>query len=278
MTRKIVYHFEGVDYFRFSVYRMKMNVQTVYTFFVDGVLIDTAQRHNRINIYQQLKHKKIDVILLTHHHEDHSGNIAYLMKKMNVPAYGHQLAHEILKKGYTISPLANILSGSVDKANINVIQDNEIIETSHHQFRAIYTPGHSDDHFCYYEPNKGWLFSGDLYVADKIKYFAKFESFLTQIDSLKKLLQLDFDVLFCAHNPKVENGKLRLQTKLQYFEDFAGIVIKYRNEGLSTKEIFSKMNLKENYINKYLTFGGFCAENMVYSIVRDIKNNQHKSK
>jgi hypothetical protein len=59
MTRKIVYHFEGVDYFRFSVYRMKMNVQTVYTFFVDGVLIDTAQRHNRINIYQQLKYKKL---------------------------------------------------------------------------------------------------------------------------------------------------------------------------------------------------------------------------
>ena len=40
----------------------------------------------------------------------------------------------------------------------------------------------------YYEKNKGWLFSGDMYVADKIKYFATYESMLTQIESLKKLI------------------------------------------------------------------------------------------
>ena len=66
MTRKIVYNFDDVDYFRFSVYRMSKNVQTVYTYLIDDVLIDTAQRHNRINIYQQLKYKKIQAHVFVH--------------------------------------------------------------------------------------------------------------------------------------------------------------------------------------------------------------------
>ncbi len=274
MTRKIVYNFDDVDYFRFSVYRMSKNVQTVYTYLIDDVLIDTAQRHNRDNLYSILKNKNVSKILLTHHHEDHSGNVGYLIRKLQIPAYGHQYAHDILKNGYTISPLSAMLSGKVDKANINVIHDNEIIETENHQLNAIYTPGHSPDHFCYYEPNKGWLFSGDLYVADKIKYFARFESLLTQIESLKKLIQLDFDVLFCSHNPKVEHGKERLTRKLEFFQDFAQTVTSYHRQGYTQKEIFSKMDLKENYLNKFITFGGFCAENMIYSVLRDLRNKQ----
>lgn len=273
MTRKIHYQFAGVDYFRFSVYRMSKNIQTVYTFLVDDVLIDTAQRHNRDNLCLVLKNKKISKILLTHHHEDHSGNVGYLTKKFNIPAFGHQYAHDVLKNGYHISPLSTFLSGKVDKAIINVISDNEIIETENNQLQAIYTPGHSVDHFCYYEPNKGWLFSGDLYVADKIKYFAKFESLLTQIESLKKLVKLEFDVLFCSHNPKTENGKERLKIKLDYFEYFAHNVIAYYQQGFNQKEIFAKMKLKENYLNKYITLGGFCAENMVYSVIKDIKHH-----
>jgi glyoxylase-like metal-dependent hydrolase (beta-lactamase superfamily II) len=271
MTRKIIYHHGGVDYYRFSVYRMNKNLLTVYTFLVDNVLIDTAQRHNRENIYDILKHKKISKILLTHHHEDHSGNAGYLSRRLNVPVLGHQYTHDILKDGYTVSPLANWFSGHVDRADITVIQDNDVIETEHHQLRAIHTPGHAPDHFCYYEPHKGWLFSGDLYVADRIKYFARFESLLTQINSLKKLVRLDFDSLFCAHNPKVTNGKERLQSKLNFFEDFSQSVIFYHNQGLSAKEIFYKMNLKENYVNKYITLGGFCAENMVHSVLKDLK-------
>lgn len=273
MNRRIGYHHQGVDYYRMSVYRMNKNVQTVYVFIVDDVLLDTAQRHNRDNIYEIAKGKNINKILLTHHHEDHSGNLNYLMKKLNIKAYGHQKSHDILKSGYTVSPLASYLSGQVDNAVIEIINDGDEIETSKHKLKAIYTPGHCEDHFSYYEQNEGWLFSGDLFVAERIKYFAKFESLLTQIESLKKLVQLDFDVLFCSHNPKIINGKKHLQNKLQFFEDFSQTVIRHYNNGLSQKEIFQKMGLKENYVNKYATLGEFCAENMVYSVLRDIKGN-----
>ena len=173
-----------------------------------------------------------------------------------------------------MSPLAKLMNGSVEKATLKPIAENDIIETEHYSLQPIYTPGHCDDHYCYYENNKGWLFSGDLYVADKIKYFANYESLLTQIESIKKLVALDFDVLFCSHNPKTHGGKQRLKNKLQFFEDFAGTVTSYYEQGHNARQIFALMGMKENYVNKYLTLGSFCAENMVHSVVRDLKNRK----
>ena len=100
----------------------------------------------------------------------------------------------------------------------------------------------------------------------------------TQIDSIKKLLTLDFDTLFCSHNPKVKDGKQRLQNKLNFFEDFAGKVTTLYDEGMRSSEIFSAMKLKENYYYKVLTVGNFTAENMVKSVVKDYRKMKKKPK
>ncbi len=250
---------------------MRMNVQSVYTYLVDDVLIDTGQRHNRENIYNLVHDKNISKILLTHHHEDHSGNVAFLMRKKQVKGYAHPKCSEILSVGYSTSALAKILNGSVDRAFLDNLYETDIVETEHHRLEPIYTPGHSEDHYCYFERKKGWLFSGDIFVAEKIKYFAPYESLFQQIDSIKKLLQLDFDVLFCSHNPKLEDGKQRLKNKLQFFEDFSGEVEKYYRQGHNSRQIFALMGGKENYYYKVLTLGNFTAENMVRSVVKELK-------
>jgi glyoxylase-like metal-dependent hydrolase (beta-lactamase superfamily II) len=271
MTRKFIYHHDGVHYYRLSVYRMLLNVQTVYSFLVDDVLIDTGQRLNRENIYHVVRDKKLSRIILTHHHEDHSGNVAFLMRKKQIPAYAHPQAVSILSKGYSISPLGRLLNGAVDRAFLEPLKETDVVETEHHRLIPVYTPGHCDDHYCYHEPNRGWLFSGDLYVAERIKYFAPYESLLTQIGSLKKLIALDFDALFCSHNPKVTDGKQRLRNKLQFFEDFAGQVETYYRQGHNSRQIFALMGGKENYYYKVLTLGNFTAENMVRSVVHDLR-------
>ena len=246
-------------------------MQTVYTFVVDDLLIDTAQRYNRENILKVANQHGIKKIILTHHHEDHTGNVAFLMDELKADGYAHPTAVKIVGKGYKMSPLAKLMNGRVEKANLKPLLETDIIQTANYNLQPVYTPGHCDDHYCYYEKNRGWLFSGDMYVADKIKYFANYESLLTQISSIKKMLALDFDVLFCSHNPKVENGKKRLQNKLQFFEDFAGTVTNYYEQGHNARQIFALMGMKENYVNKYITLGSFCAENMVHSVVNDLK-------
>jgi len=270
-VRKFNYDFNDVHYYRFSIYSLGSNIQTVYAFIIDDLLIDTAQRFNRENVLKVALEHQIKKIAITHHHEDHTGNVGYLMQTLQADAYAHPICVKILKRGYKMSPLSKMISGSVDKALLHPISEGEQIDTKNYTILPIYTPGHCDDHYCYYEKNKGWLFSGDLYVADKIKYFVSNESVYTQIESIKKLLTLDFDSLFCSHNPKVENGKIRLNNKLQFFEDFVGKVEQHYQQGKRSKEILALMNMKENYYYKVITAGSFTSENMIKSVIRDIK-------
>ncbi|MCO5234199.1 MAG: MBL fold metallo-hydrolase [Chitinophagales bacterium] len=260
---------EGLYGYRFSVYRFNKNVQTVYVYFLGDTLIDTGQSHSRDIVIKSLENHNVKKIILTHHHEDHSGNASFLSNLFKIPVYGHAQTVGFLKNGMKLSPLAKYLTGNVDSVNVLKIDNNQLIDTGLTQLQAIHTPGHSVDHFAYYSKEKGWLFSGDLYVADKIKYFADFESMKQQIESLQLLTNLDFDTLLCSHNPKLKNGKLHLQKKLQDFQDFYGTVVDLYNKGYNIEAILKKTGRRENSVYSILTMGSFCATNMVKSVLKD---------
>ena len=90
---------------------------------------------------------------------------------------------------------------------------NTTLETEKRCFELITIPGHSPDQIALYEPNEGWLFSADAFVSPVIKYFMREESMYEQITSLKKLVALDFEALFCSHNPLMQGGKEKLNQK-----------------------------------------------------------------
>jgi hypothetical protein len=122
--------------------------------------------------------------------------------------------------------------------------------------------------FRYYIKNEGVIFSGDLYLGDKIKYFRADEDIGTQIASLQKVLSLDFEILLCSHSPKRKNGKQHIQRKLDFLQNFYGNIISLWENGLSEKQIFSSLDLKENYHTKIICFGDVSLFNGVKSAIR----------
>ena len=139
------------------------------------------------------------------------------------------------------------------------------MESNRYSLVPVHTPGHSKDHMVFFEEANGWLFSGDLYLGQRIRYFRTDEKIFDQIESLKNILKLDFDALFCAHNPCPQNGKSKLKQKLQYLEDIVGQVQKLKENGFSKKAVFNRLDPKTDRSIKLMTMGNVSFANMLAS-------------
>ena len=250
-------------------------VMSVFMYVVDGLVIDTGQHHMQKYVIEQLKDKKLNQIILTHYHEDHSGNAAAIQKTYHINVCGHSLTAEKLRNGFNTLPYQHYLWGKAPPVEVSALDSP--ITTDRFRFIPIHTPGHSKDHTVYFEEENGWLFSGDLYLAERIKYFRADEKFLDQIRSLRKVLELDFDVLFCSHNPCLKKGKSKLKNKLQFLEDLYGHIHSSLQEGLSEKAIIKKLNAHNDRLAKWLTLGNVSFTHMIKSAIHSARRSERIS-
>ncbi|MEM6831864.1 MAG: MBL fold metallo-hydrolase, partial [Bacteroidota bacterium] len=262
---------EEVQGFRFGSSPFGEVKMTVNAYFIDGLLIDTGHSNMRKTILQQLGSLPVDQIFITHHHEDHTGNLKAFREHFNCPTYASARCCEIMKNPPSIS-FAQRLSWGPRPADFQLATIEGILETPNHRFDLIPVPGHSIDMLALYDADHGWLFSADLWVSDFILVFMRAESMAQQIASMKRILQLEFEQLFCSHRHQLKNGKERIAKKLQFFEDFFGRASNFYRKGMNEKAIFEAMKLKERQPVKFLSGGELSQMNMVRSVIRDLKN------
>ncbi len=139
-----------------------------------AVLIDTGLGVGNIkDIVQELTRLPVQVIT-THAHWDHIGG-HHLFDKIAV----HEAEIKWLSEEFPI-PLAVVKSNlmkepcdfskdfDIDKYHVyqgtpNLgLQDGDCINLGNRKLSVIHTPGHSPGHCCFYEPDKKYLYSGDL--------------------------------------------------------------------------------------------------------------------
>jgi glyoxylase-like metal-dependent hydrolase (beta-lactamase superfamily II) len=255
--------FEQVQMIRLGYGPIGSPLMSVWMYVLDGLVIDTGQHQMAKAVKTLLREKKISRIALTHHHEDHSGNAAMLCSLHAIPVMGHPLAAAKLKRGFAIRPYQYLVWGKAPA--VAVLPLTGVIETERFSLLPIKTPGHSKDHIVFLEKQHGWLFAGDLYLGERIKYFRSDERLGDQIASLKKVLQFEFDALFCAHNPCLTNGKSRIRNKLQFLEDFSGQVKHLAAKGFSERAVIKAMDPAKDRLTKWITMGNVSFANMVRS-------------
>ena len=142
---------------------------SVYLYILDGLVIDTGQRHMQKTVIDLLGEKKLQQILLTHHHEDHSGNASALCSHHQIEACGHPITVQKMATGFPILPYQRFIWGRSKK--IRLLPLGPVVESNRYKLVPVHTPGHSKDHTVFFEETNGWLFPGDLYLGQRIRYF-----------------------------------------------------------------------------------------------------------
>ncbi len=250
-------------------------------YWVDGLLIDTGCAHTARQLRSALQDRHVDQVANTHSHEDHIGANADVQEMFRCPILAHPKALPILQdpKLQPLHPYRRLFWGWPRPSRGEPIR--EWVETQHFRFQVIHTPGHSPDHVCLFQPDQGWLFSGDAYVGGKDRALRQDYDIHEIIASLKKLARFPVQMIFSGSGSVRANGVEHLREKVAYLEELGERIYSLRDQGLSAHRIRRRVLGRELPIT-YVTLGHFSGLRMVRSYLaaphRQNRQNSHPGK
>jgi glyoxylase-like metal-dependent hydrolase (beta-lactamase superfamily II) len=118
-----------------------------------------------------------------------------------------------------------------------------------------------------FEPERGWLFSGDLYLAPRLRYLRADEDVYAMMDSLRRALALEPRVLFCQHRGRVEQGAARLRDKLDFLVELGGRIHDLHGRGWGNAAIARALPGCDLFWRVW-TGGDFSKRNVVRAFLR----------
>lgn len=243
---------------------IKLNV---YSYIVDGVCIDTGA-HSLNKLFRPFYDaQKFDQVVLTHHHEDHSGNAAYLQNR-GIPIYMAEKLLESCSKKPTYPLYRKVFWGARKPFHAQPLQAT--FESQHATWDVIETPGHAMDHVSFLNRETGQLYTGDLYVSSRTKVVLQEESIPVIIASLEKVLTYDFEDVFCCHAGMLKNGREALRSKRDYLIELENKVIDFSKQGYLPAQIHEKLFPKKYPITK-VSGGEWNSMHIVTSILKESK-------
>lgn len=81
-----------------------------------------------------------------------------------------------------------------------VLKDNDIIDIGGRSIQVIHTPGHSPGHICFFEKERGYLFTGDLVYKDTLFAYYPSTDPKAYLKSIERVATLPVKKVFPAHH------------------------------------------------------------------------------
>lgn len=234
-----------------------------HAFLIGDVLVDSGARTVAGEFRCFLDGRRISTLVNTHHHEDHIGNNALVARRFGLVPQAHRDSLPYLVQPEPLPPYRLLCWGyphpQAGRPLAGVVEGNRV------RLRVIDTPGHCHGHVVLLDDERGLLFSGDLFMSERVQYLRCDEDVDGIISSLRRVLKHDFDRVYCALKGTVQDGKQALQRKLYILEEQRGRVEELAGRGWPEEEIARAVFGPEGMLTR-LTGGQFSRRNFVRSI------------
>lgn len=162
------------------------------------------------------------VVVLSHWHFDHVGGahefdyvIGWKSDAM-IQTSENGIARATIKKQVDLAFWESIDQSKLQThsfSNIKFIEKEQTIDVGDYSFSLLHTPGHTQDSICLYEPNQGWLFSGDSAYPGPI--YLQFQDSDAQAyqSSIHRLLKFPIKTIMPGHNETQASASLLTEIK-----------------------------------------------------------------
>jgi|TARA_B100001093_G_C26820473_1_gene1011668 hydroxyacylglutathione hydrolase len=188
-----------------------------------------------INNFITKKYKKINFILNTHHHFDHTGGNLELKKKYN----------------------SKIVGSAKDEKRIPGIDikllNNDIFKFGNIEFKIILVPGHTSGHICFYSKKEKIIFTGDtLFSLGCGKVFeGTYSQMFWSINSIKDLPK-DTSI-YCGHEYTEKNLDfcLKFEPNNHFLKKKKKWILSKTNKKEPTVPVSLEEELKTNIFLRY---------------------------
>jgi glyoxylase-like metal-dependent hydrolase (beta-lactamase superfamily II) len=240
-------------------------------YLVDGMLVDSGPAHAACEFIQALEGVRLVRIFNTHTHEDHIGGNALLQQgRPGLEVLAHPAARPVLADPRAAQPLhfyRRLFWGWPGPSQARGIEEGGIVETDHYCFEVFYTPGHTRDHLCLYEPKQGWLFTGDLFVGGRDRAIRAGSEVWEIIRSLKRMAQQPAASLYPGCARVRDNVSEVLSAKAAYLEQLGERILDLHHQGWQVPAIERAVCGRPMPV-EWITLGHFSRRHLVLSYLQ----------
>jgi glyoxylase-like metal-dependent hydrolase (beta-lactamase superfamily II) len=223
-----------------------------------GILIDAGMPSAAREFAALVERHDVRGAMLTHHHEDHAGNVAELVAR-RIPIW---MAAETATSLAAVAPIRayrRLTWGAMPSLTASVTP----LEPG--QLMPVATPGHAADHHVFWDAGTRTLFGGDLYLGTAVRIMQRTEDPWQLLDSLERTAALEPERLFDAHRGLVVDAAAALRAKAAWLRETIDAIAARITRGDDDTTILRTLLGGESLVGR-LSGGEYARRNLVRAV------------